>query len=298
MVIFQSKSFSNNFVIKYKIASEIITNQDIVNEIKYLIAFNNDLKVLPKNQLLQIAVRSKVKEKIKYLEVIKYFDLNKPNLELEELVKSNLIKNLNLSDFDQIKDFMIINNISLEDIKLKYKIDLFWNKMIYDRYISKISINEKELKNRILSQSRSEFIEEYLLSEILFELNKSENMEDKYNKIINSIENENFKVAAGNFSISNSALKGGEIGWVKKTQLSKRIIQEIDNLKIGDLTKPFAVGNGFLILKVVNKRNTKIDINVETELQNLIDKETDRQLLLYSSNLFKKIKNNTYINEQ
>ena len=113
MVIFQSKSFSNNFVIKYKIASEIITNQDIVNEIKYLIAFNNDLKVLPKNQLLQIAVRSKVKEKIKYLEVIKYFDLNKPNLELEELVKSNLIKNLNLSDFDQIKDFMIINNISL-----------------------------------------------------------------------------------------------------------------------------------------------------------------------------------------
>ena len=207
------------FVIKYKIASEIITNQDIVNEIKYLIAFNNDLKVLPKNQLLQIAVRSKVKEKIKYLEVIKYFDLNKPNLELEELVKSNLIKNLNLSDFDQIKDFMIINNISLEDIKLKYKIDLFWNKMIYDRYISKISINEKELKNRILSQSRSEFIEEYLLSEILFELNKSENMEDKYNKIINSIENENFKVAAGNFSISNSALKGGEIGWVKKTQL-------------------------------------------------------------------------------
>ena len=170
--------------------------------------------------------------------------------------------------------------------------------MIYDKYVSKISINKNELRNRILSQTNSDFIEEYFLSEILFEINENENFKNKHNKIVNSIKNENFKVAAGNFSISNSALKGGEIGWVKKTQLSQKILDKINNLDIGDITEPFAVGNGFLIIKIVDKKKTKIKIDVDKELQNLIEKETDKQLALYSSNLFKKIKNNTYINEQ
>ena len=296
--MFPSITSSKNIIIKYKIESEIITNQDILNEIKYLVAFNNDLKVLPKSQLLEIAVRSKIREKIKLIEITKYFELNKPNKELDKLVIDNLLANLNLNNAEEIDNFMKVNQISLSDISLKYKVDLFWNKMIYDKYVSKISINKNELRDRILSQANSDFIEEYFLSEILFEINENENFKNKYNKIVNSIKNENFKIAAGNFSVSNSALKGGEIGWVKKTQLSQKILDKIDNLDIGDITEPFAVGNGFLIIKIVDKKKTKIKIDIDKELQNLIEKETDKQLALYSSNLFKKIKNNTYINEQ
>ena len=298
IIIFPSITSSKNIVIKYKIESEIITNQDILNEIKYLVAFNNDLKILPKSQLLDIAVRSKIREKIKLIEITKYFELDKPNKELEKLVIDNLLANLNLKNTEEIDNFMKVNQISFSDISLKYKVDLFWNKMIYDKYVSKISINKNELRNRILSQTNSDFIEEYFLSEILFEINENENFKNKHSKIVNSIKNENFKVAAGNFSISNSALKGGEIGWVKKTQLSQKILDKINNLDIGDITEPFAVGNGFLIIKIVDKKKTKIKIDVDKELQNLIEKETDKQLALYSSNLFKKIKNNTYINEQ
>lgn len=298
IIIFPSITSSKNIVIKYKIESEIITNHDILNEIKYLVAFNNDLKILPKSQLLDIAVRSKIREKIKLIEITKYFELDKPNKELEKLVIDNLLANLNLKNTEEIDNFMKVNQISFSDISLKYKVDLFWNKMIYDKYVSKISINKNELRNRILSQTNSDFIEEYFLSEILFEINENENFKNKHNKIVNSIKNENFKVAAGNFSISNSALKGGEIGWVKKTQLSQKILDKINNLDIGDITEPFAVGNGFLIIKIVDKKKTKIKIDVDKELQNLIEKETDKQLALYSSNLFKKIKNNTYINEQ
>ena len=298
IIIFPSITSSKNIVIKYKIESEIITNHDILNEIKYLVAFNNDLKILPKSQLLDIAVRSKIREKIKLIEITKYFELDKPNKELEKLVIDNLLANLNLKNTEEIDNFMKVNQISFSDISLKYKVDLFWNKMIYDKYVSKISINKNELRNRILSQTNSDFIEEYFLSEILFEINENENFKNKHNKIVNSIKNENFKVAAGNFSISNSALNGGEIGWVKKTQLSQKILDKINNLDIGDITEPFAVGNGFLIIKIVDKKKTKIKIDVDKELQNLIEKETDKQLALYSSNLFKKIKNNTYINEQ
>ena len=257
IIIFPSITSSKNIVIKYKIESEIITNQDILNEIKYLVAFNNDLKILPKSQLLDIAVRSKIREKIKLIEITKYFELDKPNKELEKLVIDNLLANLNLKNTEEIDNFMKLNQISFSDISLKYKVDLFWNKMIYDKYVSKISINKNELRNRILSQTNSDFIEEYFLSEILFEINENENFKNKHSKIVNSIKNENFKVAAGNISISNSALKGGEIGWVKKTQLSQKILDKINNLDIGDITEPFAVGNGFLIIKIVDKKKQK-----------------------------------------
>ena len=262
-----------------------------------MIAFNNDLKTLSKEELIKIGVKSKIREKIKLLEVSKYFDLEKPNEELDKLVENNLIINLNLSSKDEILNFMSENNISYENINLKYKIDLFWNKMIYDKYVTKISVNEEELLKKIKQESTSEFTTEFFLSEILFEISKNENYDSKYIQIIKSIDDNNFKIAAGNFSISDSALKGGEIGWVKKTQISNKILKEIEDIEIGQITKPIPVGNGFLIIKLVNKRETKKIIDIEKELQNLIEKETDKQLSLYSSNLFKKIKNNIYINE-
>ena len=296
-LLFFSEVYSKDITIKYKIDNEIITNLDILNEIEYLIAFNNDLKTLSKEELIKIGVKSKIREKIKLLEVSKYFDLEKPNEELDKLVENNLIINLNLSSKDEILNFMSENNISYENINLKYKIDLFWNKMIYDKYVTKISVNEEELLKKIKQESTSEFTTEFFLSEILFEISKNENYDSKYIQIIKSIDDNNFKIAAGNFSISDSALKGGEIGWVKKTQISNKILKEIENIEIGQITKPIPVGNGFLIIKLVNKRETKKIIDIEKELQNLIEKETDKQLSLYSSNLFKKIKNNIYINE-
>lgn len=296
-LLFFSEVYSKDITIKYKIDNEIITNLDILNEIEYLIAFNNDLKILSKEELIKIGVKSKIREKIKLLEVSKYFDLEKPNEELDKLVENNLIINLNLSSKDEILNFMSENNISYENINLKYKIDLFWNKMIYDKYVTKISVNEEELLKKIKQESTSEFTTEFFLSEILFEISKNENYDSKYIQIIKSIDDNNFKIAAGNFSISDSALKGGEIGWVKKTQISNKILKEIENIEIGQITKPIPVGNGFLIIKLVNKRETKKIIDIEKELQNLIEKETDKQLSLYSSNLFKKIKNNIYINE-
>lgn len=296
-LLFFSEVYSKDITIKYKIDNEIITNLDILNEIEYLIAFNNDLKILSKEELIKIGVKSKIREKIKLLEVSKYFDLEKPNEELDKLVENNLIINLNLSSKDEILNFMSENNISYENINLKYKIDLFWNKMIYDKYVTKISVNEEELLKKIKQESTSEFTTEFFLSEILFEISKNENYDSKYIQIIKSIDDNNFKIAAGNFSISDSALKGGEIGWVKKTQISNKILKEIEDIEIGQITKPIPVGNGFLIIKLVNKRETKKIIDIEKELQNLIEKETDKQLSLYSSNLFKKIKNNIYINE-
>ena len=99
------KVYANNIKIVYKINNEIITNQDIVNESRYLIAFNEKLKSLEKNKIYEIASRSIIQEKIKYLEIIKFFDLNANVKEVEKLINSNLINNLNFENVEQLDKF-------------------------------------------------------------------------------------------------------------------------------------------------------------------------------------------------
>ena len=62
---FLNTSDAVDIQIKYKINNEIITNQDIVNEINYLIAMNKNLKDLSREQVKSFAINSVIQEKIK-----------------------------------------------------------------------------------------------------------------------------------------------------------------------------------------------------------------------------------------
>ena len=95
---------------------------------------------------------------------------------------------------------------------------------------------------------------EFLLSEILFNLENNENLDKKFELIKNTIQNKIFSNAALNFSLSNTSENGGELGWVKETSLNEKIKQQITSLEAGEYTKPIIPG-GFLILKV-NERIT------------------------------------------
>ena len=57
----------------YKIQNEIITNIDIKNQFKYLVALNNSLKELDKETLLSITNESIIREKVKKIEISKNF---------------------------------------------------------------------------------------------------------------------------------------------------------------------------------------------------------------------------------
>ena len=55
---------TSEFYIVSRVDNEIITNIDIIHEINYLIALNNELKNIDQKSLLNIAKNSLIKEKI------------------------------------------------------------------------------------------------------------------------------------------------------------------------------------------------------------------------------------------
>ena len=65
----ESTSYSTEIKIIHNIQNEIITNVDIKNEFKYLVALNNSLKNLDKEKMLKISNESIIREKIKKIEI-------------------------------------------------------------------------------------------------------------------------------------------------------------------------------------------------------------------------------------
>ena len=160
-----------------KINNEIITTVDILNEIKFLSTLNKEFKNIEKNQQIQIAKNSLVKNKIKTIELLKF----KENIDLEqndfEKIIKNYLKNLNIENFENIELFFKINNLDMSHVKKKISIDTFWKGMIFQKFNEKVRIDETQIKENLFQKEKQI---EYMLSEILFIVDKNENLEKNY----------------------------------------------------------------------------------------------------------------------
>lgn len=296
--VLNSNTYSNEIKIEYKIDNQIITNIDIDNEIKYLQSLNKNLENLSKKKIKEIALNSVIQEKVKYIELSKYFDFTIEDNELEKIIYQNLYNNLKLENQNQLNNYFNEYGLNLEDIFFKFKIELLWNKLIYEKYISNVVLDKKKLKDKIKEDiSQKEPIEEFNLKEILFNVENNETVENKYSEILQTINERGFENAANIYSLSNTSKYGGSIGWLKKTQLSKIIYSNIKTLGDTEISKPIQAGNGYLIIKVEEKRFINETINEKDELEKLLRKETDKQLNNFSAIFFNKIKKNIIINE-
>lgn len=277
-----------------KINNEIITNIDIEEEYNYLIALNNDLKNLDRKSILKIAKDSLIREKIKKNELEKYYDLDSEVPLLENVVK-DFYNKLNLNNKEEFKEYL--NNFDLDfiDVRNKIKLELFWNRLIQERFANQLNIDTKILEKKIKDEGLANKIAvSYNLSEIVFEI-KDNDLETTLSKINESINTAGFKNTANIFSISNTAKFGGEIGWIEESKLSKTIIESLQSIDIGEITKPINIANGFLIVKLLDKKEEKNLVDPKLILKNLIGYEQNRQFTQFSIMHFNKLRLNTSI---
>ena len=292
-VLNNAKSIESKII--HNIENEVITNIDIKNEFKYLIALNNSLKELDKEKLLNISNQSIIREKIKKIEILKNFKKIVLNEDYYELLLKNIYTRLNLKSINEFDIYLKDYDLKIEDIKTKITIDALWNELIVQKYNSKIVINETKIKKKILKNSKIRS-KEYKLAEIIFEVTNKEEIEKKYNQIVKSINDIGFENSATTYSFSESGKIGGDIGWINENLLNNNIKRNISTLQIGEITKPIILSNGILVLKLINIKNTEANIDIENELKKAINYERNRQLNQYSKIYYNKIKKNLDFN--
>ena len=161
---------------------------------------------------------------------------------------------MNLSNAD-LSNLFEIKKIDFATYNDEIKINLTWQQFIYQLYSPKVSIDENQITselNKLISERKT--LEEYKLAEIEVDI-LDEKTRLTYKEIKLNIENEGFENTAKKYSISNTALNGGNLGWVSSASLSDTILNELNKLNIGEVSEPLKTSNKILFLKMIKKRN-------------------------------------------
>ena len=294
LLFYNNFVFSNENKILFKVENEIITSLDILNELRYIDSVNNNFQDIQKNKKIQIAKNALIKDKIKKIAlstIVKKIELDEEDF--RRIAISNY-SNMGIANYDQLIDHLNQFNVDIKFLRKKISISSVWNQYIYDRYVQNIKIDINQIKKDILSDNKQN---EFFLSEIVFNLEKNESLNEKFELIKKSIMNDGFKNSALTHSISETSTFGGELGWVKENSINSEILIKINNLEINEYTDPITIPGGFLILKKIDIREIKKEINLEKELEQIIKAKTNEQLNQFSNLFLNKIKKDMIINE-
>ena len=285
---------ANENKILLKVNNELITTIDILNEINYLKSINKDINNLENKKIIEIARNSLIKDKIKKITlkpIIKKMEISDDDF--KRILISNY-SNTGFTKLEEIYQYLKEYNIKPKLIRNKMTINAIWSQFIYNKYSKNIKIDVDKLKQDI---QKNESQTEYLLSEIVFDLEEKQTINEKFNIIKNAIEKNGFENTALIYSISETSTSGGDIGWVSENSINKKILKKISEINTNNFTKPLVIPGGYLILKVNEKRIAEKNIKPEDELNKIIEIKTNEQLNQFSNIFLNKVKKDIIINE-
>ena len=292
-------SFSNvlsEVFIVAKVNQEIITNIDLEFEKKYLTSLNPNLKKLDQKRISEYAKNSLINEKIKKIEIEKNFEIVSNEVLLSKVI-SDIYSSIGLSNLDEFKNYLFQNGMDLEKVKRKITIEIAWNDFIMNIFQNQIEIDKNQIIEDLEKLSEKK-VDNLLLSEIIFTIDKKKELVSKYDEIKKSISDIGFEETARIYSLSDSKKSGGNLGWIYKNQLSQEIKDGINEINVGDFTKPIVTSGGILILKLNDVKTENFKVDKDKQLKKMIEFERNRQLTKFSTLHYKRIYNNVEIYEK
>jgi len=276
------------------VGNKAITKSDVLNEIKLILILNNKIfSEKERKKLQQIAIKSIIKRHVKQIEIEKsnFLEFNQQDVKKEIL---RLANNINV-DVETLKKICASNQIDFSIIEDQIKIELLWNSLIFQLYKDRLSVNLDEIDEQLkLTQNKKE-IEEYLISEIVIKTVEKDKLESVIRELKNKIKIEGFESVAINLSISDSASRGGNLGWIKENLISKKLLSIIADTPLGNISEPILLPRGILIFKVRNKRKIEKNINIEETKNELVNSEKTKILNMHSSAHYNNIRSSVSV---
>ncbi len=271
------------------VGDKVITRSDVINEIKTILILNNQIYTEDiKEKLDNAAVQSLTNRLIKKIEIEKYPNLRFKKEDVFEEIK-NYASNLNM-DVDSFKQIFVTNEINFSLIVERIETDLLWNSLIFAIYKSRLSVNLDEINDQLLSFSKKKKIEEYFISEIVIKPAEEDKIKSTIKSLKEEIKNKGFESVAIEKSISDTAVKGGNLGWVSENSISADLKSKIINTKVGDISEPFFLPKGILFFKVKDKRVVENTINLEEAKKSIVKAEKMKMLNMFSLSHFDKLR--------
>lgn len=149
---------------------------------------------------------------------------------------------------------------------------------------SQIKVSDREIQNYLESHAFSQggSDRQYALAHILIATPQAaspaqvQKARDKAENLLKEIKaGLDFKQAALSASDSEHALKGGELGWRKKSEIPSLFADLVDHMKEGDVEGPIRSSSGYHLVKLLAVRGGEPHILTKTRVRHILIKPNE-----------------------
>lgn len=177
--------------------------------------------------------------------------------EIQEAIE-NIKKKYSMND-KEFEESLKKEGLTLEEYKRRLSEQMLISKFVNYQIRNKVVVSEDEVKS-FFEKSNRELLdsESFKIRQIFFTRPKDDTdrkaIEDRAAAVMQKLkEGEDFSVLSREYSEDPSAQSGGDIGIVKKGDLSKKFVDVLSTMKTGDFSEPFWTEKGLHIVKLDDK---------------------------------------------
>jgi peptidyl-prolyl cis-trans isomerase SurA len=236
---------------------QIITDADVFNRVNLLMVLtgmhdSSDVRQTLEKQVMQDLINEKLLKKAA--------DKYKISVGPEEV--GTAIKQMaqaNNMTTEKLYSVLKAKNCKTSEFENQTHSNILRSKIIKMAILPLINISDlevEETKNQVISEMKTEEVStQYEIAEIMIASTEP-------NHIITTLQAQlalgiDFSALAAEFSQSATAEGGGKVGWVMASQLPKEVAAALTKVAIGKTTAPIRTADGYLILKVIDKKITQ-----------------------------------------
>ena len=162
-------------------------------------------------------------------------------------------------------------NVSVRTLIDQIRVQLAWTQVLREQLADKINITDTEVEEQMRLHERQLGKPEYRVGEIFIPVDDPVNIADAQRfaeTVIGELRaGAAFAAVAAQFSQTQTALEGGELGWVQPDQLDPQVARLVVQMPVGAVSNPVKVPGGFSIVTLQGKREVGRDIGTFISLR-------------------------------
>jgi peptidyl-prolyl cis-trans isomerase SurA len=170
----------------------------------------------------------------------------------------------NKMSMEEFKDALANDGIVFSKFREDMRDEITIARLKESEVNDRINVSDGEIDNYLTTQENSKDgqQEEYELSHILIRTPEESSPEEievaraKVEEVMRKLsDDESFEQVSASYSDAPNALEGGSMGWRSSSQIPAAFLELLQNLSVGEVSKPIRSPNGFHIVKITDKRS-------------------------------------------
>lgn len=236
----------------------VITGFDLRQRMLLLIAMTQ-VQPTPENipAIQQQALNALIDERLQTQELRSFEDLVVTDEQVEQEITA-MAQEVGASPQAYV-DFLSQGGIRPSTLREQLRTQIGWSQLVGGRFQSRARVSRSAVAAALRQVSEAASKKQYLIGEIYIESARVGGQQAALNGanqlVQQMVQGAPFQAVAQQFSAAPSATRGGDAGWVVEGTMQPALQQALDQLQVGQLSRPIPVDGGVYIVYMRDKRD-------------------------------------------